>query len=300
MYAHQAVEQYIIIQKHIIDQYKKNHGNKEVANSNLFANEINNAAHYHFGQISDIEQIVNTDELFSGEYGADIKMPYPKCWYDYDTKIGKGGIFAMEIGPDLLLIDLYVCVGGQWLPNPYQAYIGLGEDVRRLVEADNQISIDDIQYRELSRNIWLTFSGDASMDFDSPTVEPIEYLPEFKEHLRYFNLCLLLLSCKNIATIMHPAPDKLNKKRLKSGKPPLNAYKTLKLVLPRGGKNKDRAQSRDRATTRLHMVSGHFKIYTKAAPLFGQLTGRYWWQPQIRGNKASGTINKQYRVEVKK
>lgn len=46
----------------------------------------------------------------------------------------------------------------------------------------------------------------------------------------------------------------------------------------------------------LHIARGHFKTYTADAPLFGQHVGTYWWEAQVRGSKAAGTITKDYEV----
>lgn len=48
--------------------------------------------------------------------------------------------------------------------------------------------------------------------------------------------------------------------------------------------------------TREHLCRGHFKNYTAEKPLFGRLTGRYWWAPHVRGSHEVGTVLKDYRV----
>lgn len=46
----------------------------------------------------------------------------------------------------------------------------------------------------------------------------------------------------------------------------------------------------------LHVCRGHFKTYTKDAPLLGRAVGTYWWGPQVRGSAAAGISEKDYRV----
>ncbi len=46
----------------------------------------------------------------------------------------------------------------------------------------------------------------------------------------------------------------------------------------------------------LHRCRGHFKVYTADAPLFGKYTGRFWWQPQLRGSIEQGRVVKDYDV----
>ena len=111
------------------------------------------------------------------------------------------------------------------------------------------------------------------------------------------NIAFILFNTKNIMVQTIKPPVKLNKKRCKKGKQPLFEHKVLKLQLP-GEKKKnvgDRSDSHD--LTRLHLCRGHFKTYTTENPLFGKYTGRYWWQPQARGNKEKGIIIKDYEVK---
>jgi hypothetical protein len=38
----------------------------------------------------------------------------------------------------------------------------------------------------------------------------------------------------------------------------------------------------------LELVKGHFKTYTTERPLFGRITGSWWWEPHLRGSAAQG------------
>jgi hypothetical protein len=107
---------------------------------------------------------------------------------------------------------------------------------------------------------------------------------------------LSILNCKNITTIDNPPPAKLNKKRLKKRKQELFSYKTL-IIRPTGNKQGIQ-QAQGLWNNRVHICRGHFKTYTEERPLFGRLTGRYWWQPHARGDKDVGVIQKDYKVAV--
>jgi hypothetical protein len=109
----------------------------------------------------------------------------------------------------------------------------------------------------------------------------------------------LLLSCKNISqTVIDPSP-KINKKKEKNGKIPLYSYRVLMVGMegqsattpdsPTGGT----AESHNR----LHFQRGHFKQYSETRPLFGKLSGLYWWQPHIRGQNKNGFVDKEYRIK---
>ena len=51
------------------------------------------------------------------------------------------------------------------------------------------------------------------------------------------------------------------------------------------------------APRRLHVVRGHFKTYTSESPLFGNLTGTFYWGPHLRGDESMGEVRKNYVVE---
>ena len=137
-------------------------------------------------------------------------------------------------------------------------------------------------------------------DFSAEISEKDEF--DAKEHsmeiIHCVNLALLLLNTKNIVTQEHRPPAKLNKKRVKKGKQPLFTYHTLRLQLPGKTKKGSGISETGDNTTRLHLCRGHFKTYTEDNPLFGKLTGRYWWQPHARGDKTKGVVMKDYKVET--
>lgn len=108
--------------------------------------------------------------------------------------------------------------------------------------------------------------------------------------------CGLLLNCKNVVTEIIYPPEKLNIKRRKNGKQELFSYHVLNVTLP-SQKQGYREKTDPNYHVRVHLCRGHFKEYTKEHPLFGSLTGRYWWQPQARGNKKLGVVMKDYEVQ---
>jgi hypothetical protein len=50
---------------------------------------------------------------------------------------------------------------------------------------------------------------------------------------------------------------------------------------------------------RIHFQLGHFKTYTAEKPLFGHITGRFWWQPHVRGKNKDGIVMKDYVVDAR-
>ena len=92
-----------------------------------------------------------------------------------------------------------------------------------------------------------------------------------------------LLNCKNLVRD-RTAPDaKLQRSRKRSGKLPLYAYSSLKMMpLGRSGANGDAGSARA-----IHWVRGHFKEYSPERPLFGKIAGLFWWEPHLAGTAAS-------------
>ena len=102
-------------------------------------------------------------------------------------------------------------------------------------------------------------------------------------------------------TVENTPPENLNKKRRKKSKQELFKYHTLQLQLP--SKSKEALHIEDdsiKTDRRLHFCRGHFKTYTNENPLFGKHVGRYWWHPQIKGNKSEGFVMKDYSINRKK
>lgn len=48
----------------------------------------------------------------------------------------------------------------------------------------------------------------------------------------------------------------------------------------------------------LHLCRGCFRVYTSARPLFGKLIGRWWWEPQVRGDVEHGEVRKNYKTNL--
>jgi hypothetical protein len=107
-----------------------------------------------------------------------------------------------------------------------------------------------------------------------------------------------LIHCQNIAIADNHPPAKLNKKRAKNNKCPLFTYKTL--VIKPTGKKQEAQDAQDLWENRVHLCRGHFKTYTEEKPLFGRITGRYFWQPSVRGTKSKGIVMKNYEIKTEK
>lgn len=107
-------------------------------------------------------------------------------------------------------------------------------------------------------------------------------------------LALSLLNCKNVEVIS-PAVSKTRiKKRRKQNQPGRVVYKTL--VINPMGKRYEGEGTGQGVKKAWHICRGHFKTFTEAAPLFGRVTGTFWWQHQVRGTKSRGEVRKEYEI----
>jgi len=116
--------------------------------------------------------------------------------------------------------------------------------------------------------------------------------------LTIVEMIVKLLNCKNIIAVKNNPPSKLNQKRKRSGKLPLFSYYTLR-INPSDEDDRDN-KSQTLNHNRIHLCRGHFKRYTKENPLFGKISGLWWWQPHVRGQNKDGVVIKDYKLDTTK
>lgn len=109
-------------------------------------------------------------------------------------------------------------------------------------------------------------------------------------------LTICMMNCKNVKMVeSDPATRHTGKKQ----KNRLSRYYTLEIepikrVLRQAAPAAKGLTDIQRA---LHICRGHFKDFRESG-LFGKYHGVYWWDAQVRGNKDSGEVRKDYEVEV--
>jgi len=114
----------------------------------------------------------------------------------------------------------------------------------------------------------------------------------------FIHAVLVVLNCKNISLQPIDPPERLNKKRLKNGKLPLYRYHVLTIDVSKARKLAGKAPIQNVGIMPVHLCRGHFKEYTAEKPLFGHITGRFWWQPFARGKTKNGIIAKDYEIKT--
>lgn len=106
---------------------------------------------------------------------------------------------------------------------------------------------------------------------------------------------LTFLNCRNVVLKDRPQIPSVYKHYEKRNKTPRLVYKEIE-VAPVSYKNAASAQHPNTQTRALHLCRGHVKTFTPEKPLFGRISGRYFWQPQMRGSKENGEVVKDYRL----
>jgi len=288
--------------------------------TNKLVDGIRKAQHFHLG---DRYKFTSSDffdkfqdgktELFLGQLGENIMLPYDCCWFDFietypkshplpeEEKATKRGMLVQNVSKMKncfwVINAFYRKASNRWELSPLFYYITPG----KLICNDNSF-VNNIVYQT---NVDFETAKKHARILGAITPMPTSYaageLPhEFTKIMRedmpeltILNFVLLLLCCKNII-IKNNYPEnkgfksKTSKKKFK--------YKTLKVRLPsqRSSTNKKQKQFN---IVPLHLCRGHFKTFTKRKPLFGKYVGRYFWQPQLRGNKDLGVIQKEYKIK---
>lgn len=113
---------------------------------------------------------------------------------------------------------------------------------------------------------------------------------------------LNLMNCKNIKYIPYD-PNKSLKRQIRRQMErkkilPYLKYEILEIQPMRDRTVERRPKKELENSQRLHTVRGHFKTYTQENPLFGKLTGTYWWSDCIKGNAEIGLIDKDYSIQI--
>ena len=97
-----------------------------------------------------------------------------------------------------------------------------------------------------------------------------------------------LLNARNAVEMVNIDHHKLNRARIKRGKPPLFTHKVLKITHRRmtrpGGTDAERGNY---TPMRQHFCRGHFK---------SRATGVFFWHPHLRGDPKRGKIEKDYEL----
>lgn len=261
-----------------------------------------------------IDSYKNLTSVFKNFYGTTLfmknseylKLPYNTCWLDYfadqdlkmmgkdDGAVYKRGMLIQKSYKNTILVIIYnfFDIFKHWTLSPVGYLISIGENIN-----------------ERKDELWNLINRKKPLSINSKdgNIQPIVLIPMDHEllqkiykddtgDLETIQNFLFLINCKNIQAKPINPPIKLNKKRTKNSLTELFKYHILE-IKPKNDTSKGQKTSNYfKTSNRIHFCRGHFKEYTKENPLFGKLTGLYWWQPHVRGNKRKGIVMKDYKI----
>jgi len=277
---------------------------------------INNSIKFNIGQYSIIDNILKP-MIGKRVFNHNLRLPYDIIWVDanaagyLDPSIRKyknaeishkRGILACKISEDCTFAIIFNYFNNQkiWQIAPISQLV-IHNDI--LKNSPNKNRILDFYF-----NLYSIKSDKSKIEskLENQFIIPIpiipgidpnlldRYLLENVDEISMLDCFLMLLHCKNIVKKENKPPEKLNKKRIKNGKLPLFSYYTLHIKDSINPSNSNNVLGDH---NRIHLCRGHFKYYTEKNPLFGKLTGMYWWQPHVRGQNKDGIIMKDYVVK---
>jgi len=319
MYAHKVTKQ--------LDKYlQRNRIDDDIYRSALeiLSPAIKRAQKFHLGELSTYKNILNNmkGELFMGENGINVKCPYPEMWIDYNIKEGnppvgdqepssKRGIYICEIFKDTLLCHIvsYADQDKIWLPAFAQHLYLINNKFENRPDVmaflDNKWSGDAkkemLETIKTNNYTFISIShlmNQMANEGDKGRDSVFAHLDQDRNELAIINMTLKLLCCKNIISEdIQPIKLVKKKKRIVSMPDKRKAtFKVLKLLLPKTRK-KRKVNKSTNEHVRVHFCRGHFKTYTKDAPLFGKIIGTFWWQPNVRGTTSEGISLKTYELK---
>jgi hypothetical protein len=148
------------------------------------------------------------------------------------------------------------------------------------------------------RAIDLRLGGDDVLEARMADDHVAFYLQRVQELLYAALLAVSFCHCKNVdQTEVAPAEKASRAFRRRHGRP-LTRYRVLDIEPMKGVlATEGQAESRGLGHA-LHICRGHFKTFTPEAPLFGRLTGTYWWADHVRGSADLGAVDKDYRLVI--
>lgn len=191
----------------------------------------------------------------------DLRLPYPLCYFEVP---GVGAILARDY-KDAILIHPFFKLGGKIATTPPRFTMTVEKSTSKLACFSNDESLLK-EWDSLSNNLGPIVSGLVSLVVRG----------------------LSVLNCSNVVCIDNNPPVALNKKRKKSGKPPIFTYKTLHIKTNRPSPEKTNKFHDERNGPRLHMRRGHIRKLPTGVTT--------WVQSCMVGSTDGGMVIKDYKV----
>lgn len=124
----------------------------------------------------------------------------------------------------------------------------------------------------------------------------------------YMGVLVALMACMfchvRSSEVEEIEPTRAAKRKAKRKRKPLHRHHKLRLLplekhmrrVKRAGMGQGGGESGSKKA--LHLVRGHFAVYTPERPLLGKFVGQVWRAPHWRGIEDEGVVTKDYEVDI--
>jgi hypothetical protein len=269
-------------------------------------------------------------ELLEPPVGEEQAMaPFPLCWVEGGTRaLSTPARFACLVEWQGLAeatahrAELIARAGGQMLYSKLRAsddnttFRSLEGDTLGMVGALHlrcYTAIGDGRLVGIMGDCWVPMreGGNMFTGYDGGTLKVCSLHRAVRdlshdEHATMNNIAVMavrvvglfaLLNCRNVG-LADSAPHQHRRKGHRQGRTGIS-WKVLHLHPATGPKAAREGSHRlGDQLTRAHLVRGHFRTYTEAAPLLGHTVGRIFFHAHVRGNAERGAVLKDYSVEA--
>jgi hypothetical protein len=213
-----------------------------------------------------------------------LPFEYTMLCYNMKDTGAKKALLCQQNEESILIIRLtthLVASKKIWLPVGQCDYLE-----REFNKSNNMVMVNTLALDDKTDKV-VSYGGIENMSE--------ELKKSIDQNVQTFLLFSKLLSCKNIKT-EEIKPIITRQMRRHPDNKHLYSYYVLNIT----GKAPQHTTTNSISAShnRVHFCRGHFKQYTPDAPLFGQHTGLYWWEPHLRGQDKSGFVDKDYKVEM--
>jgi hypothetical protein len=148
------------------------------------------------------------------------------------------------------------------------------------------------------RSVHIALGGDAVLEQRMEDEHVAFYYSRAQELLYAALLAVSFCHCKNVDRNEVKPSEKLSRSFQRRHGRPLTRYWVLDIEPMKRVLAYDGQVHQHGLRHALHICRGHFKTYTAEAPLFGKVTGTYWWTDQVRGSADLGVVDKDYRLRI--
>lgn len=142
-------------------------------------------------------------------------------------------------------------------------------------------------------------AGEPEARFPPPLVGlPIDYFSDEVPLIYPALLALSFMHCKNVTVARQSPPKDFARIYYKKHSIQPVKYYTLEIQMMKEVLRSEGNSDSIGIKRALHKCRGHFKYYSEEKPLFGKVSGLYWWNNHMRGSKEVGEIEKRYEIKT--